>query len=117
MIPPRPDSAKGQTVGHSMGERILAIKAKKPSDLTEADLADTSTVVGYAHRRVKQRPNGDVTDTNWRKSLMKWGHDTVSGQSTRHGERSATIQRLARPTGSPRFARDDGNRAVHAETV
>ena len=34
-------------------------------------------VVGYVHRHMTQRPKGDVTDTNWRKSLMNWGHDPL----------------------------------------
>ena len=32
-------------------------------------------VVGYVHRHLAQRPDGDVTETTWRYSLMNWGHD------------------------------------------
>jgi hypothetical protein len=64
-----------ESVGHHMGERIVAIKAKKAADLTDADLADMRKVVGYVHRHMAQRPQGDVTETRWRKSLMNWGHD------------------------------------------
>jgi hypothetical protein len=32
-------------------------------------------VVGYVHRHLAQRPDGDITDTHWRYSLMNWGHD------------------------------------------
>ena len=32
-------------------------------------------VVGYVKRHSAQRPDGDVTDTPWRYSLMNWGHD------------------------------------------
>jgi hypothetical protein len=32
-------------------------------------------VVGYAHRHLAQRPDGDVSDSAWRYSLMNWGHD------------------------------------------
>lgn len=71
------DGAKGQSVGHHMGERILEIKDKKASELTEADIADMNKVVGYVNRHSKQRPKGDVTETKWRKSLMNWGHDPL----------------------------------------
>jgi len=32
-------------------------------------------VIGYVHRHAAQRPNGDVTQTRWRFSLMNWGYD------------------------------------------
>jgi hypothetical protein len=34
-------------------------------------------VVGYVARHSKQRPDGDVTDTHWRWSLMNWGNDPL----------------------------------------
>nr|WP_201775475.1 DUF3140 domain-containing protein [Actinoplanes utahensis] len=34
-------------------------------------------VVGYVHRHLAQRPDGDVTGTRWRHSLMHWGHDPL----------------------------------------
>ncbi len=69
---------QGESVGHHMGERILAIHATPPSDLTEADLADMRKVVGYMHRHLAQRPQGDVTESRWRHSLMNWGHDPAA---------------------------------------
>lgn len=67
----------GEAVGHRMGERILALKAKKKADLDEDDYAAMRKVIGYVHRHIRQRPGGDVTDTRWRKSLMNWGHDPL----------------------------------------
>ena len=32
-------------------------------------------VVGYVHRHLAKRPNGNITDSAWRYSLMNWGHD------------------------------------------
>jgi hypothetical protein len=29
------------------------------------------------HRHLAQRPEGDVRETNWRYSLMNWGHDPL----------------------------------------
>ena len=66
-----------ESVGHEMGGRILALKAKKAADLDADDYAAMRKVVGYVHRHGKQRPSGDVADTRWRKSLMNWGHDPL----------------------------------------
>ena len=71
----KPDGA--EAVGHEMGRRILALLAKKSADLDEDDHAAMRKVVGYVHRHAKQRPEGDVTETRWRKSLMNWGHDPL----------------------------------------
>jgi hypothetical protein len=68
---------ESESVGHHMGERILEIKGRKQSELTEADYHDMRKVVGYVHRHTAQRPKGDVADTRWRKSLMNWGHDPL----------------------------------------
>ncbi len=66
-----------ESVGHEMGRRILALRAKKAADLDDEDFAAIRKVVGYIHRHGTQRPKGDVTDTRWRKSLMNWGHDPL----------------------------------------
>ena len=68
---------EGHSVGHAMGERILALKAKPAAELDEDDYHAMRKIVGYVHRHSKQRPQGDVTDTRWRKSLMNWGHDPL----------------------------------------
>ena len=66
-----------EAVGHHMGERILEIRSRKRAALSDQDLADMRKVVGYIHRHGAQRPEGDITDTRWRKSLMNWGHDPL----------------------------------------
>ena len=66
-----------EAVGHHMGEVILALQAKKSADLDDDDYRAMNKVVGYVHRHIKQRPEGDVHDTRWRKSLMNWGHDPL----------------------------------------
>ncbi len=70
---------QGEAVGHAMGRRILELRGKRQSELTDDDLRAMRKVVGYVHRHMKQRPEGDVTDTRWRKSLMNWGHDPLRG--------------------------------------
>lgn len=65
----------GESVGHASGRHIIRILGKKTADLTPDDYKHTRKVVGYVKRHSAQRPDGDVTDTVWRYSLMNWGHD------------------------------------------
>ena len=66
-----------ESVGHDSGRKIVALLHKKQADLTEDDLRHMHKVVGYVHRHLAQKPEGDVEDTNWRTSLMNWGHDPL----------------------------------------
>ena len=68
-------SSGSESTGHHSGRRIVDILDSKKADLSDDDYAHMRKVVGYVHRHLKQRPSGDVTDTNWRYSLMNWGHD------------------------------------------
>ena len=67
-----------ESVGHRSGRRIVALKRTKVADLTDDDHQHMRKVVGYVHRHQAQRPDGDVTDTPWRWSLMNWGHDPLA---------------------------------------
>ena len=67
----------GESVGHESGRRIVALLRKKKGELTDDDHAHRRKVVGYVHRHLAQRPNGDVEHTRWRYSLMNWGHDPL----------------------------------------
>ena len=69
------DSDSGESTGHKMGRRIVEIKRTNKDDLTDSDYDDMSKVVGYVHRHKAQGPDGDVEDSDWRYSLMNWGHD------------------------------------------
>lgn len=68
-------SGGGESTGHRSGRRIVTILRTHKTDLTADDAAHMRKVVGYVKRHIKQRPAGDVTDTDWRYSLMNWGHD------------------------------------------
>ncbi|GAB2488793.1 DUF3140 domain-containing protein [Promicromonospora xylanilytica] len=68
----------GESVGHGSGRRIVELLRKKQGDLTEDDQAHMRKVVGYVHRHLAQRPDGDVEHTRWRYSLMNWGHDPLN---------------------------------------
>lgn len=68
-------SEGSESVGHRSGRRIIKILGKKQGDLTESDFKHMAKVTGYVQRHLAQRPEGDVTETPWRYSLMNWGHD------------------------------------------
>lgn len=67
----------GESTGHKSGRRIVEIKRTNKTELTDDDAAHMKKVVGYVHRHLEQRPKGDVSETNWRYSLMNWGHDPL----------------------------------------
>jgi hypothetical protein len=73
------DTREGEdeAVGHRSGRRIVEIRRTRQAELTDADYAHMQKVIGYVHRHIEQRPEGDVSDTRWRHSLMNWGHDPL----------------------------------------
>ncbi|WP_305786415.1 DUF3140 domain-containing protein [Symbioplanes lichenis] len=70
-------SGGGESVGHDSGRKIVKLLHTKKADLSDQDEAHMRKVVGYVHRHLAQRPQGDVKDTKWRWSLMNWGHDPL----------------------------------------
>jgi hypothetical protein len=70
----------GESTGHESGRHIIELLHEKKADYTDDDLAQMRRVAGYVHRHLAQRPEGDVTDTHWRYSLMNWGHDPLKNQ-------------------------------------
>ncbi|WP_337062758.1 DUF3140 domain-containing protein [Kineococcus sp. G2] len=67
----------GESVGHASGRRIVEVLRSKKGELSGDDYAHMKKVVGYVHRHSAQRPEGDLTDTKWRYSLMNWGNDPL----------------------------------------
>lgn len=67
----------GESVGHKSGARIVAIKRKKAADLTDDDYAHMKKVIGYVARHSAQGPTKDKEHSDWRYSLMNWGHDPL----------------------------------------
>ncbi|GFN09953.1 MULTISPECIES: DUF3140 domain-containing protein [Streptomyces] len=65
----------GESTGHASGRRIVKLLRTREEELGDADLAHMRKVTGYVRRHLGQRPEGDVSDTRWRYSLMNWGHD------------------------------------------
>ncbi|MFC7431405.1 MULTISPECIES: DUF3140 domain-containing protein [unclassified Agrococcus] len=72
------DSDGGESTGHRSGRRIVELLRTRKDDLTLDDVRWMRKVVGYAHRHLAQRPSGDVERTDWRYSLMNWGHDPLA---------------------------------------
>lgn len=66
-----------ESKGHESGRRIVEILGKKESDYTDDDIDHMRQVVSYIHRHQAQEPEGGIEDSNWRYSLMNWGHDPL----------------------------------------
>ncbi|WP_246617059.1 DUF3140 domain-containing protein [Sphingomonas yunnanensis] len=68
----------GESVGHRSGRRIVELKRTKKADLSDDDYAHMKKVVGYVHRHLAQGgPAKDKEHSDWRYSLMNWGHDPL----------------------------------------
>ncbi|MEM7641869.1 MAG: DUF3140 domain-containing protein [Pseudomonadota bacterium] len=70
------DGGDGTSKGRKSGQRIVKIKRTKKDDLTEADWDHMAKVVGYIKRHLAQGgPDEEMEQSDWRYSLMNWGHD------------------------------------------
>ena len=71
------EDESGHIKGRESGKHIVAILNKNKADYTEDDIQRIKKVVSYVHRHRAQRPDGDISETRWRYSLMNWGHDPL----------------------------------------
>ncbi len=71
------DSDGSESTGHKSGRRIVEIKNTKKVDLTDSQYEHMQKVIGYIHRHLAQKPSGDIEESDWRYSLMNWGHDPL----------------------------------------
>lgn len=67
----------GESTGHQSGRRIVKLLHTRQAEYSDDDLAHMRNVVGYIKRHMAQRPDGDISETPWRYSLMNWGHDPM----------------------------------------
>lgn len=68
----------GEATGHKSGRRIVKIKRTNKDDLSDDDWEHMSKVVGYIKRHKAQGgPDDNVKTSDWRYSLMNWGHDPL----------------------------------------
>jgi hypothetical protein len=65
----------GESKGHESGRKIVELLEKNKSDYTDEDLEHMKRVNGYVKRHLGQGPKNGVEDSNWRYSLMNWGHE------------------------------------------
>ncbi|WP_153557615.1 DUF3140 domain-containing protein [Roseimaritima sediminicola] len=65
----------GESTGHKSGRQIVDIKRTNKDELSDEQWAHMRKVCGYVKRHLAQRPDGDVSETNWAYSLKNWGHD------------------------------------------
>ena len=69
-------SGGGESTGHKSGRRIVKILDTNKGDLTDDDYDHMGKVVGYIKRHKAQGgPDEDMEHSDWRYSLMNWGHD------------------------------------------
>lgn len=72
------DSGDGESKGHKSGERIVSILDKSKDDLSDDEWSHVHKVVGYIKRHSAQGgPDEDAEHSDWRYSLMNWGHDPL----------------------------------------
>lgn len=70
------DADSGESTGHKSGRRIVKIKRTNKDEINDDQWDHMATVVGYIKRHLSQGgPDDDVENSDWRYSLMNWGHD------------------------------------------
>ncbi|MGQ7843738.1 DUF3140 domain-containing protein [Granulosicoccus sp. 3-233] len=72
------DSDDGESTGHASGRRIVEIKRSNKDDISDDQWDHMAKVVGYIKRHLSQGgPDEGKEHSNWRHSLMNWGHDPL----------------------------------------
>jgi hypothetical protein len=61
----------------ALGERVLRLKEKRRTDLTEADIELMREVSDLIDGRLANPPPDGVRDEPWRHTLMTLGHDPL----------------------------------------
>ena len=57
------------------GESIISLLKKRKEKYAEADIEQMENVIQFVKQRLAKRPKGNIVASNWRYSLMNWGHD------------------------------------------
>ena len=70
-------SDTAESTGHESGRNIVQLLHKSRDQYTPDDIHEMRRVVSYVHRHMAQKPEGDISETRWRYSLMNWGHDPL----------------------------------------
>ena len=67
----------GESKGHESGRKIVELLEKNKTDYSSDDIDHMRRVVSYVRRHRSQKPEGDVKNSDWRRSLLNWGHDPL----------------------------------------
>jgi hypothetical protein len=70
-----PDEPKLNPGNKVPGPVILSLLKKRREKYTETDFDQMDNVVRFVRERLTKKPKGDIVASNWRYSLMNWGHD------------------------------------------
>ncbi len=72
------ESGDGESTGHKSGRRIVEIRKTNKDALTDDQWDHMGKVVGYIKRHLAQGgPDDGTAHSDWRYSLMNWGHDPL----------------------------------------
>ncbi|WP_223423059.1 DUF3140 domain-containing protein [Tateyamaria pelophila] len=78
------DTGDASSTGRASGKRIITIKRTNKDDLSEDQWSHMAKVVGYIKRHCTQGgPDDHAESSNWRYSLMNWGHDPLKSDGCR----------------------------------
>lgn len=72
-----PQSKKLETMNAAtdVGHQVQKLLCKRRDKYDADDLKQMQTVIDHVNSRLSKRPKGDIVASNWRFSLMNWGHD------------------------------------------
>lgn len=69
-------SGETESIGHKSGKQIIEILKKPKAELDDGDYHQMKRVISYVARHTAQGgPAKDKEHSDWRYSLMNWGHD------------------------------------------
>ena len=72
------DSDQNESTGHKSGRQIVTIKRTTKDELNDDQWDHMGKVVGHIKRHLSQGgPDEEKESSNWRYSLMNWGHDPL----------------------------------------
>jgi hypothetical protein len=69
-------SGETESIGHKSGKQIIEILGKLKAELDDGDYHHMKRVISYVARHTAQGgPTKNKETSDWRYSLMNWGHD------------------------------------------
>jgi len=68
-----------------MCDRLVEIQGKREHELTDADHELLARAVSRIHLLLRQRPEGPVRCSSWRRRLLMLGHDPLADRQRRSG--------------------------------